>query len=675
MLNGSLPSYDGSQSVSPGTYGGGSPSPPPQIEAGDKRWHTDQLFPLVTNASYKALSRMPTDDNNARSDLRTCIRLSRKIEMLQSACTTPLSDSDIGVTLPIYQEAQRLVDAYLRTFETIYRILLLPAFQERFGEYFGGQLGGQPDRAFLVQLQLCMAIGAVFVEDSCYWRECQERWIREGEYWLRSPPEDLAGLQTMCLLHLAKDVCGFGGAGGKLTYVSAGALLSEARCLGLHRDPDASVPNYEAELRRRLWATILEMVVQSSLDTGLVPGISLKDFKTSLPGNYDDDQLSLPTLGRRSPGTFTQTTVLLELHRSFPVRLAVAQYLAEPLSSSNAEASAVEAGPTMEDLIDGLKRASRALTDALRSNYNPNGLLPKRIPDFQRKMAEMLVQRFFLALNLNPRKSSTIDIPETRRSCSEAASRIWRNAVVAHNKEMDDFASLLSRGSGATYHATAMVAALTVVVDIREQVEQQKPLAEVTRPEFLNWAKSAVEWTFNRIQVASVDTGPYVQLHLLCSAALEEIKALQRVVRRKWATQSQQQNGTFVSQAEMKAGRDEAGRLVEDRLMNDLKLVADLLARLLRRFVGEPNGNGNVTGKEQVGRQSNGNAAAAWKRTNSADERKFRAELERMAERREDQIIPFNSVFDLRNYSFLEVPEMSVDEDLDPRGPRRRSLQ
>lgn len=685
---------------------------------------------------------MPTDDNNARSDLRICMRLSRKIKVLQSACITPVSFSDIGVTLSVSfrPEACRLVDAYLRTFETVYRILLLPAFGERLGRYFGGQFDGQPDKAFLVQLQLCMAIGSVFVEGGRSWREYQERWIREGECWLSIfPPANLAGLQTMCLLHLAKDVCGFGGAGGELTYHSARVLLQKARDLGLHRYPDASVPNHEAELRLRLCATILEFVVQSSLDTGLPPGINLDEFRTMPPGNYDDDQLSHP-MGRRSLGTFTQTTVLLELHRSFPVRLAIAQYLAD--SSSNTEASTVQAGPSIEDLIDRLRRASGELTNALRIPYFPDGHTRTTVPDFQRKMAEMLVHRFFLALNLNLRNSPMMVMPETRRFCSEAASRIWRDVVsgmdnereigglyygvlAAHNPQMDDFASLLSRGSGATYHATAMVAALTVMVDIREQMEQQKPSAEVKTPEFLDWVNSAVAWTFRRLQVASVDTGPYFQLYLLCSAALEEMKALQRVVVKKWAGQSQRQNGTFVSQAEMKAGRNEAGKLVEDGLRNNLKLVADLLAGLLRRIVDEPNGNGNVTGRDQVRRQSNGDvaAAAAWQRRNSAYERNPRAELERIAELEEEQVSffffaacdfwvgigfvgavlpafpnyapphygpisltdvyhfpqikPFNSLFDLRNYSVLQVPEVSVHEYVDPRGsgPRRRSLQ
>ncbi|KAK3484905.1 uncharacterized protein B0T23DRAFT_327553 [Neurospora hispaniola] len=672
----------------------------PNSQAGDNRWPINQLFPLVTSASYKVFKE-PNDNGKALTNLRTCTLLSQKIEEAQSGSIHPLGFSDIGGILPLSyrQDAQRLAEAYFRTFESVYRILHVPTFWTRFGEYFGGQLDGQLAKAFLVQLQLCMAIGSVFEDAGGSLRKYQERWIQEGQSWLLlCPPTNLAGLQTMCLLHLAKEVCGFGGSGGEGIYNSAGSLLRKAMCLGLNRDPDASMPIYQAELCRRLWATILEMLVQSSLDTGLPPGISLTEFDTSPPANYDDEQLAPSSSGPRPSGTFTQTTILVELHRSFPVRLAIAQHLATLLNSPNTKPPAVESGPTTKSLSTELISASRALAGTLQPGYDPAGILPNRISAFQLRMAEMLVDRFFLGLNLALVKRLEVEMPEIRTYCGAAAGTIWRGVVsglgnqretggscgkgAAQRHQMDDFTTLVSRGSGTSYHATATVAVLTLLVELRRQMEEeweqrglrhdststaspsnknnnweeQSTSAEATRQEFLDLACSAVGWIFGRIQLASVDTGAYVWMYLLYSAALEEVKALQR----RWVAHLRQQDlsSTSLTDANVERQREEQLKeLVKERIASDLNRVAELLKEVWQ-FSKEVNGTGNDNGSESngglAGRQSNGDTAALAGR--AAGETSL--ELEKMAERGERPVIRFNSVFDLRNYKLVYMQEL-----------------
>ena len=52
------------------------------------------------------------------------------------------------------------------------------------------------------------------------------------------------------------------------------------------------MPAFQAEVRRRLWATILEMTVQFSICVGMSPMISIDDFDTLAPRNFDDVEIS-----------------------------------------------------------------------------------------------------------------------------------------------------------------------------------------------------------------------------------------------------------------------------------------------------------------------------------------------------------------------------------------------
>lgn len=83
-------------------------------------------------------------------------------------------------------------------------------------------------------------------------------------------------------------------------------------------------------MRRRLWATVLEIVLQSSMDSGGPPLISCYDFDCESPSNLDDEQLyeagnSLPKA--KPTDTFTQTSVQVVLMKSFPIRLKIATLL------------------------------------------------------------------------------------------------------------------------------------------------------------------------------------------------------------------------------------------------------------------------------------------------------------------------------------------------------------
>ena len=471
--------------------------------------------------------------------------------------------------MPREETARRLVDAYIRTFESVYRILHQPTFWQGYAEYWKDPDAASP--AFVVQLQLCMAIGTRFQDDAIVLRRSAAQWIYEAQVWLVTLGErsrlDVGALQTMCLLHLARETCGIGCG---LAWISAGSLLRTAMHLGLHRDPD-HFPNMSplsAEIRRRLWATILEIVLQSSLDSGAPPLLTLADFDTRPPSNYDDGQLTdgdkSPPPPPRKASFFTQTTVQLALLRSFPTRLAIAQYV-------NHFGSPASYQETLKWNAE-LTKACRELSAAFQPFYDPAGILPKRLSMFQLRLAEHMVHRFFLALN-HPWLWPAHNNPAyyfSRKMCVETSLKLYRaiatgtpagDAGTASQNE--DFTRLATCGYGA-FRSTPTLAVLTICLELVWQVQEDRSFrpsvdtdqrpgrpapgagggagggadADVAagsvsmgigsgaapRQELLEAVRYSIGWAERRIRSGETN----VKAHLLFSALLGQVQALQR---------------------------------------------------------------------------------------------------------------------------------------------------
>ncbi|KAK1569425.1 uncharacterized protein LY79DRAFT_680266 [Colletotrichum navitas] len=80
------------------------------------------------------------------------------------------------------------------------------------------------------------------------------------------------------------------------------------------------------------WATILELVVQCSLDSGTHPVIAAEALNCKFPSNLNDSQISdsTKTLPTGHPtGTFTQSSIQHVLLRSLPIRLRIAELLGQ----------------------------------------------------------------------------------------------------------------------------------------------------------------------------------------------------------------------------------------------------------------------------------------------------------------------------------------------------------
>jgi hypothetical protein len=106
--------------------------------------------------------------------------------------------------------------------------------------------------------------------------------------------------------------------------------------MGVRIDADnhsfSRMTSSDIESRRRLWATILELEVQSSMDCGGLPSIDGDDYDCALLSNIDDASLEAgrpagSTLASKPMDQFTQFSIQILLMKTIPVRLKIAKFV------------------------------------------------------------------------------------------------------------------------------------------------------------------------------------------------------------------------------------------------------------------------------------------------------------------------------------------------------------
>jgi len=216
------------------------------------------------------------------------------------------------------------------------------------------------------------------------------QWVYAAQTWLSGPLEkdrlDIDGLQIYCLTILARQIFSIG---ADLVWISMGSLLFTAMQMGLHRDPKhlPSMSVLQAELRRRLWASILEMLVQSSLDSAMPPKISFDEFDTEPPSNINDDDMDDMTIviQPRPRDVYTKTSMQLMLLDSLQTRLQVLQLL----SGMQSEASYLDALKLSSEITNAYRGSRKFLVES-----EVHGVTP-----FHRNLLDYLVRRFMIPLH------------------------------------------------------------------------------------------------------------------------------------------------------------------------------------------------------------------------------------------------------------------------------------
>lgn len=351
------------------------------------------------------------------------------------------------------------------------------------------------------------------------------QWIHEAQVWLAAPDSEksnmtIAGLQIMCLLHLARETTGVS---ADLVWISCGALLRTAMYMGLQRDPVHLPPMsvFQAELRRRLWGTIMELVLQSSAASGGRPLFSMDDFDTEPPANFDDEQLV--ERGHAAPvpkpsDSFTDTSILILLRDALAVRLDIANLV------NNFR---------KPQLYDDTLRHNAELAAAIRSLARTVQLYHKSNPrpsTFQTKLLELLTRPFFIVLHM-PFMKKALECPTyyfSRKTVVETSLKLYRSCLAAgvlspglslnHHtqQDQDDYTRLCICGSGP-FRNIITQAQMMIAIDIINQVEEDAGAGDsCPSMELLNALRGMRSWTKQRLYAGETNIKPHI-----CIAALD----------------------------------------------------------------------------------------------------------------------------------------------------------
>ncbi|KAK1657008.1 fungal-specific transcription factor [Colletotrichum godetiae] len=495
---------------------------------GQSHWMNaaDMLYRLV-NFARKFENRR---SSQLYVDLEKCKKLGR---IIKARRTPSFSTISTGKSMPSRDLADVLIDNYLRTFESVHRIIHVPTFKADYEKYWLNP--SDASDSFIITMQLCMGIGATMHDERFTLRNLAIQWFWEAMFWLITPCEKskmtIPGLQIRCLMHYLRHTANIG---CDLTWIGAGALLRTAMYMGLHRDPKSIIKMspYRAEMRRRLWVTILEITLQTSIDSGGPPLISLDDFDTELPANLDDEQLvedgetAFPV--PRDPGTHTQMTVPLVVFGTLATRLAVAKRVNEFRSDT---------------VYEETLRHSNELSKALQRMMQQLKIHPA-VTSFQLRYVQFLTYRLFFALHhqIAPLALRNPVYYFSRKMVVDTALRLCEVAFLAPDKSGTgatvkpatpsevDFHRLTINGAGF-YRSVPFQGVMTLGLELinikEEEVRNGHSMIYSGSEDQLRGILEAVyDWSRNRIQSGETN----IKGHALSVLLIAHIHGLEQGV-------------------------------------------------------------------------------------------------------------------------------------------------
>jgi hypothetical protein len=275
-------------------------------------------------------------------------RSQRKAFFKEKGVMATGTDAEIRSLVPSRSTVDAAVTLYFQRFEDTYRVLHEPSFWIDYNVFWDPQHELPKSSSFaaililLVAVTKCLGIAenTVFIGDSSVEREAAVELIEACDAWLMRQSRKhltLAFFQLQCLSILAKRINSIK---AKQDWVSAGDLVRLAIATGIHRDPSllksGRVSEFDKEMRRRLWSTMMELELQSSIDSGLQSSLCGLHFDVPPPSNISDDAFSTVTEqipAPTPPEHFTKTSYLVWSRCSLTLRVHLTQLLNNPTNN------------------------------------------------------------------------------------------------------------------------------------------------------------------------------------------------------------------------------------------------------------------------------------------------------------------------------------------------------
>ncbi|KAH7402272.1 hypothetical protein DE146DRAFT_461267 [Phaeosphaeria sp. MPI-PUGE-AT-0046c] len=394
-----------------------------------------------------------------------------------SRLSQPSITQEVQESLPTKEICDVLVACYLRTFESVFRVLHIPSFRKEYNSYWTGEIPRKP--SVILKILLVCAIGVPFYDgpDKALLRNASMKWTEAATHWLSGPHVksklNMAGLQIQILAIIARQLISID---GDHVWIPAGSLLRSAMILGLHRDPAhfGKISLYHREMRRRLWATILEITAQSSLDMGMPPMISPNDYDTKAPSNIDDEDIEegrdVP-LDEKPPTEYTDSSIQIAFTETLPIRLEIIKRI----NNLRFELSYDDVLRIGSELNDACRSQTIFFKSALNAGH--------KITPFQIKMADSLVRRFVLCLH-RPYFAKAKENPQfyySRKMCLDTSLAIYAPATEPVLGQQDDWTKMTC-GCVGFFKSFFLYAMSTVYLELISQIDEQKQASAICTP-------------------------------------------------------------------------------------------------------------------------------------------------------------------------------------------------
>lgn len=374
-------------------------------------------------------------------------------------------DPDLLGLLPPRATADRLWRTYIDNFESYYRILHVPTFEREYRDFWATRQG---PRCFLAQLLSICALASCFRDEDRLYQEAQVRaWIEAVRQWLfRADPRaqlSLGYLQAHLLMLVAGDVHWM-----KIdrSWISSGALIRNAVSAGLHREPRdfPRVSPFYAELRRRLWYSILEYDLVTALAKGRPPTVRDDEYDCELPASTFDEFIS----DTSSEGAIRQHVGPGVYSIGGPVQPQINIVLARYLPLRSRVCRAVN-GIRLDVDYDEILHLDAEVQEFLREASQVGS---EEAGSFKRSLSTILSQRCVIALHA-PFVTRALHDPKwiySRARCLETARAILSEAL-----------SVLDRQQAATIATAATSSSsCTTPAGVASVVGDAGPFATIT---------------------------------------------------------------------------------------------------------------------------------------------------------------------------------------------------
>lgn len=432
-----------------------------------------------------------------RAIVRKCKRLANAAQLRYLAPqSVPLDFRD---HVPPRETSDMLVQGYIRTFESVFRIVHIPSFMKEYEDFWVNPKAARD--LYVIKLLLVMAIGTCFYQDIpnldpslASLRAAATQWIHTVEAWMstsyRKPKATLANLEIRCLMLVARQVTTID---GDSVWVSVGSLLRTAMQMGLHRDPSQlfQMTTLHAEHRRRLWATVVELLLQSSMDSGCPLLLSIDDFDCEPPSNVNDSQIDEESSAPVFPEpdtTFTDSSIQIALARTFPTRIAIAKRINDFRSSESYSETLRLAG----DLTAACQQHASAIN--FWQATSSSGTTPPKPSPFQTKLLGIFTNRFLLSLHLPyAMKAKTDQTYYFSRQATLETSLSLLAPVPPDPQGHDDYLALQLRGV-SLFHNIPLHATVTVAHELSTRLSApQSPFPNAAESATRAEARTAIQ--------------------------------------------------------------------------------------------------------------------------------------------------------------------------------------